>query len=226
MSSTEFQGEEEKARSLLRRGEQRWAPTLTVVAAIVLYLTLPDELILGPRWVLPALEAALFVPLLITNPVRMTKETGVTRAISLALIALVNVANVASLGLLVHRLLHHSSAQGRSLILTAIQIWVTNVLVFALWFWELDRGGPVARGVGRDGPPDFLFPQMSLSELSTGWAPRFVDYLYVAFTNASAFSPTDAMPLSPMAKMLMLGEATVALLTVAVVASRAVNILS
>ncbi len=209
------------------RPEHRGPATLTIVAALVLYLTLPGELVLGPRWVLPTLEAALLVPLLITNPVRMTTETRLTRAVSVTLIALINAANITSLGLLVHSLLdHHIKAGGRSLMITAMQIWVTNVLVFALWYWELDRGGPVARGVGLVRRADFLFPQMTTPDLRSAWMPRFYDYLYVSFTNATAFSPTDAMPISIWSKMLMLGEASVALLTVVVVASRAVNILS
>jgi hypothetical protein len=116
---------------------------------------------------------------------------------------------------------------GRELIVASVGIWLTNVIVFGLWYWELDRGGPYARHREDHPEPDFLFPQMCTPGAGRpDWAPGFTDYLYVSLTNATAFSPTDTMPLTPMAKLLMGGQAIASLLTVAVVASRAVNILS
>ncbi|HWC39507.1 MAG TPA: hypothetical protein VG476_13295 [Acidimicrobiales bacterium] len=211
----------------LTLGEHRWPAIATVAAALGMYFALPGKFVLGPRWILPALEAALLIPLIIANPVRLTRQTRATRAISVMLIALISLFNAFSTGLLVHGLLHGIKLGGRSLILSAIEIWITNVLVFTLWFWELDRGGPVARAFGESLPPDFLFPQMSNPEVAgRDWMPGFVDYFYTSFTNCTAFSPTDTMPLSPWSKLLMLVQAAVSLVTVAVVAARAVNILT
>jgi hypothetical protein len=211
----------------LTLGEHRWPAIATVAASVGLYFALPGKFVLGPKWILPALEAALIIPLVIANPVRLTRETQVTRAISVTLIALISLFNAFSTGLLVHGLLHGIKLGGRSLILSAIEIWITNVLVFTLWYWELDRGGPVARAFGERRRPDFLFPQMSTPKVAQeDWMPGFVDYFYTSFTNCTAFSPTDTMPLSPWSKLLMLLQASVALVTVAVVAARAVNILT
>ena len=115
---------------------------------------------------------------------------------------------------------------GHELIIAGSEIWLTNVLIFALWYWEVDRGGPGVRAAGLDGQPDFLFPQMTdESELYPGWRPQFVDYLYVSLTNATAFSPTDTMPLSVQAKMIMGLQSLISLVTIGLVVSRAVNIL-
>lgn len=208
-------------------GEHRWPAIATVAVSLGMYFALPDRFVLGPKWLLPALEGALLIPLTIANPVRLTRQTRATRAISVALIALISLFNAFSTGLLVHGLLHGIKLGGRSLILSAIEIWITNVLVFTLWYWELDRGGPVARAFGEQRRPDFLFPQMSNPDVAQpDWMPGYVDYFYTSFTNCTAFSPTDTMPLSPWSKLLMLLQASVSLVTVAVVAARAVNILT
>lgn len=193
---------------------------------MALYITLPERYTLGPAWLLPALEAALLVPLTIAVPHRAHDEPRWHRWLSVGLIALVTGANVVSLAVLVEQLLVGSStAEGRQLVVAATQIWLTNILVFALWYRELDRGGPAARARVQQAWPDFQFPQMTVPQLAPGWAPRFVDYLYLAFTNATAFSPTDVMPLTRWAKLLMLVQALASLVTVALVAARAVNIL-
>ncbi|GGB43429.1 hypothetical protein GCM10011380_36100 [Sphingomonas metalli] len=116
---------------------------------------------------------------------------------------------------------------GQSLLIDALNIWFTNIIVFALWFWNIDRGGPARLGLHDDKRPDFLFPQMiGTGDQDPTWSPGFIDYFYVAFTNATAFSPTDTMPLSAQSKLLMAVEATISLLTVGLVAARAVNILT
>jgi hypothetical protein len=159
-------------------------------------------------------------------PVRHARETAAHRIASLGLIAVVNAANVASLVLLVNSLLNGGASGGTLLVFAAMQIWLTNVIVFGLWYWELDRGGPSARCHEQHREPDFLFPQMTLPAAAPAdWTPRFLDYLYVAFTNATAFSPTDTMPLTMWAKILMAVQSLASLLTVALVAARAVNIL-
>jgi hypothetical protein len=206
--------------------ESRWAASAAVVAAVVLYVTLPERLTLGPVWLFPVLELALLVPLAVAVPVRHARETAAHRTASIALIAVVNAANVASLVRLVDSLLNGGMNPGTQLIFAAMQIWLTNVIVFGLWYWELDRGGPSARCKEGHREPDFLFPQMTTPAAAPpGWTPRFLDYLYVAFTNATAFSPTDTMPLTSWAKILMAVQSLASLLTVALVAARAVNIL-
>jgi uncharacterized membrane protein len=206
--------------------EPRWPASLAVTAALLLYMTLPGKLTIGPGWVIPALEGALLIPLTVRAPYRHREEVRLVRSASLLLIALVNLANVGSLALLVHAVLSGGAVTGRQLIFSGIQIWLTLNLVFALWFWEVDRGGPTIRGHADQREPDLLFPQMATHELGqTDWMPGFVDYLYLSFTNATAFSPTDTMPLTSRAKALMLLEALASITTVVMVAGRAVNIL-
>jgi uncharacterized membrane protein len=206
--------------------EPRWPASLAVAAALLLYMTLPGTLTIGPGWVIPALEAALLIPLTVRAPYRHREEVRLIRLASLLLIALVNLAVVASLVLLVNLVLSGDAVSGRELILSGIRIWLTLILVFSLWYWEVDRGGPAIRGEADQRDPDFLFPQMATHELGQmEWMPGFVDYLYLSFTNATAFSPTDTMPLSVRAKLLMLVEALASITTIVMVAGRAVNIL-
>jgi uncharacterized membrane protein len=209
-------------------GESRWPALLAVVAAIALQLILPDKLIrgLGNRGLIPALEGALIVVLLVANPGRISKEESRLRFVGVALIALITVANAISLVELIHALLYGTRAGGRPLVYASVPVWLTNVIAFGLWYWELDRGGPAARQVPEHPRPDFLFPQMSTPGSAPGWAPDFFDYLYTSFTNATAFSPTDTMPLTAWSKLLMMLQSFASLVTVALVVSRAVNILS
>ncbi len=208
--------------------EHRWPASLAVVAAIVLQVVLPNRVIqvLGPRWLLPALEGALLLALVIANPGRIDRESSALRAMSLALIAVITAANIIAIGELVDALLEHTQAAGRTLVYASIPIWLTNVIVFGLWYWEIDRGGPAARRRPNHRRPDFLFPQMSNPGSAPGWTPDYLDYLYTSFTNATAFSPTDTMPLTAWAKLLMMVQSLASLLLVALVVSRAVNILN
>jgi hypothetical protein len=207
--------------------EARWPAALSIVAAIILYVTLPNALVLGPRWVFPVFEGAILLPLMVARPHRIPGESGKSRMAAIVLIALANVANVASLALLLHLLIAGVHISGRSLVFSAIQIYLTNVIIFGLWYWELDGGGPAARLVARSPYPDFLFPQMNATaHAPPGWRATFFDYLYVSLTNATAFSPTDTMPLTRKAKSLMGVQCLASLLTVALVAGRAVNILT
>ncbi|MDA8026759.1 MAG: hypothetical protein M0T78_09510 [Actinomycetota bacterium] len=212
------------------KSEPRWPATVALGIAITLYVVLPSKLIFGPRFLIPGLEAALLIPLNIAIPFRNHKETTVIRALAVGLILLINLSNLASVALLVRQLLVNNSISGKILVEAAAAIWLTNILVFGLWFWEVDRGGPAKRSTAlRDGTtpvPDFLFPQMSIEQLRTSqWRPSFFDYLYLSLTNATAFSPTDTMPLTKIAKALMGSESLVSMVTVLIVAARAVNIL-
>jgi hypothetical protein len=154
------------------------------------------------------------------------RESHWRRRLALGLIGVVSLANIFSLIELCRLLVHGHPENGRALIGAGAVLWLTNVLLFGLWYWELDRGGPVARRLDERAQPDFLFPQMTEPRWSPkGWKPGMVDYLYVSLTNATAFSPTDTMPLTVAAKWLMSAQALTALVTVGLVVARAVNIL-
>jgi uncharacterized membrane protein len=206
--------------------EPFWPAQATILAAILLQLLLPRRLTVGPSWLIPSLEAALLIGMFLATPNQLEHEHRVRRNVALGLTAFVTAANIFSLGALTHFLLHHNVGNGRALIISGVLIWLTNLLIFALWYWEMDRGGPGRRAAGHDGPPDFLFPQMSDDHIMPpDWRPMFIDYLYVSLTNNTAFSPTDTMPLSPIAKSVMGVQSVVSLLTIGLIVSRAVNIL-
>lgn len=204
-----------------------WPAQATILAAIALQLLLPPRLTVGPSWLIPALEGALLIGMFLATPRELEGEHPLRRAVAIGLTAFVSAANIYSLGALTHFLLHHNVSKGQELIVSGVLIWLTNFLIFGLWYWEMDRGGPGRRAAGKDGPPDFLFPQMSDDSIEPrNWRPKFVDYLYVSLTNATAFSPTDTMPLSAMAKSVMGVQSIVSLVTIGLIVSRAVNILN
>ncbi|HEX7524810.1 MAG TPA: hypothetical protein VF327_00815, partial [Gaiellaceae bacterium] len=163
------------------RFEARWPSALAVVGAAALYLTLPNELVLGPpfvRFVVPALELAVLIPLSLTSPNRHASESGARRRVAMTLTALISAANALALFFLIRQLLYGSGVQGRTLLYAAFDIWVTNVIVFALWYWELDGGGPPRRLANPEAPRDFAFVQMTDPEVAApDWHPRFTDYL-------------------------------------------------
>lgn len=211
-----------------------WPSQLCVLGAILLQVRLPGKLTVGPTWLLPSLEGALLVGLAASTPRgRVDEDHLVRRRVALGLIALVNIANAISLYLLAHELLHKKLAvSGTSLILSGVAIWLTNLLIFALWYWQLDRGGPANRLRNPDpttpeGHPDFIFPEMDGGQPYTPstWSPGFLDYLSIAATTAPAFSPTDTMPNSQRAKVLMNIQGLISLVTLGLIISRAVGIL-
>lgn len=208
-------------------GEPRWPVSLAIVAAIALQIPLPNHLAFHPRWLLPALEALLLVGIVAANPKRIDKPSDVLRGASIALIAVISSANAWSAGRLVVNLVRgREGQQAAALLMTGAAVWLTNVIVFSLWYWELDRGGPVSRALATKPFPDFLFAQMQSPDLAPAdWEAGFVDYLYLSFTNATAFSPTDVLPLTAWAKLAMMLQSAVSLMTVALVIARAVNIL-
>jgi hypothetical protein len=216
-------------------GENRVPPAVAVLAAIIVYALLPEPVLITPRFVIPVVEVLLLIALVATNPRRMTRESRWSRWVSIGLAALVIATNLAALGLLI-RVLTSGSPSGTSLLVAAMQVWVTNVIGFALLYWELDRGGPVARRRMRredfadadwrfshDENDDAVVEVRRSSSQSSGWVPIFVDYLYLSVTNSSAFSPTDTMPLTSRAKVLLGLQATAALLTSLLVIARAVG---
>ncbi|MFE2553435.1 hypothetical protein ACFXGI_33605 [Streptomyces sp. NPDC059355] len=221
-----------------RRGEARAPAVVATLTAITLYLALPQQLLVAPRYVLPALEVLLLLPLIAINPRRLTRQTKTFRILSLTLVLLIVISNLVALGILVHELLNAQVEDGRALLVAALQVWLTNVIAFGLAYWELDRGGPVSRTqLPRDQLPlaDFRFSQDenddAVGEVADGasgtsdWVPSLPDYLYVSVTNSTAFSPTDTMPLSTRAKLLMSVQSVSALLTSLLVIARAVSIL-
>jgi uncharacterized membrane protein len=203
-----------------------WPIQVALLATIGFQLLLPERLTAGPTWLLPALEGVLLVALVVAFPRHIREEHPHRRQAALAITALISAANITSLVLLAHALIQHRSPNGRQLIGAGALIWLTNVIIFSLWYWETDRGGPGRRAAGHDRAPDFLYPQMSDDRIEPlNWRPQFIDYLYVSLTNATAFSPTDTMPLTPTAKTLMGLQSLVSLVTLGLIISRAVNIL-
>ena len=214
-----------------------------LVIAGLQMLFVNNNLVFGPKWLNPLLELAILAPLSVATAWTQRRARTATephhwitigryrRFIRLAALLLTIVAmlmNFEALVTVVRALIAGSKGpSGQSLLIDALNIWFTNVVVFALWFWNIDAGGPASRGLSAKRAPDFLFPQMlGAGDRDPAWSPGFIDYFYVSFTNATAFSPTDTMPLSPQAKILMTIESAVSLLTVGIVAARAVNILS
>ena len=216
------------------KAEQRWPVSAAVIFALVLQSLLPKQLELRPQWlhfVLYGLEGALLIILFAANPIRIERMSQPLRVASIFLIFLITASNTASAASLVREIVTndlHLSPQHAAvdLFLSGAAIWGTNVIAFALWYWEFDRGGPVDRLKGTRPYPDLLFTQMSEPELTPeGWGPHFVDYLYFSFTNATAFSPTDVLPFARWAKLTMLVQSAVSLLLGILVIARAVNIL-
>lgn len=220
-------------RTAARHGEVRLPASLAVAAAGAMYALMPHDLLFGPRWLIPSIELVLLVTLIVINPTRLTTETRLSRMASLALVTVIIVTNTVSLVFLLRDLTSTQPTTGRDLLVAALQVWVTNMIAFGLVYWELDRGGAIARLPSSSVPAkrhDFLFPQddPDIARHALGvdvWMPMFVDYLYVSMTNSIAFSPTDAMPLTTRAKVLMGFESIAALVTSLLVIARAVNVL-
>ncbi|MBA2609176.1 MAG: hypothetical protein H0U92_09580 [Actinobacteria bacterium] len=205
---------------------------------MALQTALPNDLIHGPRLLLPVVEVVLLIPLIVVNPQRFKRETAWSRSLSLTLVGVVAAANAFSLALLIKALLAGDAADGKKLLAAALEVWLTNIIVFGLIYWELDRGGPVKRTQldHKDLPPaDFRFSQDenadAIDEVAvtsshrSGWVPTLVDYFYVSVTNSTAFSPTDTMPLSTRAKLLMSTQCISALVVSVLVIAKAVGAL-
>jgi hypothetical protein len=221
-----------------------WALRFTAFGIVALQLLIINDLSLGPPWLAPALAVSIMIPISIEMTIgqrlahRATSEAeweAVRRhrmiiwRLVLALAAVISIANGFALFELIKALLASKPANGRALLLDALNIWATNVMVFAIWFWALDRGGPVMSALGRATAPEFAFqfpPPGPTSDAGGRTMAGFIDYLFLSFTNSTAFSPADTLPLSERMKLLMMLEASISLLTVALVAARAVGILS
>lgn len=209
----------------MRKSTMPRTPRLAVLVGIIvlgiLYLILPESLTIGPSWLLPAIEIVLMIPLVILLFTDNVPHIAI-RLLSLALLAVVTIGLIGGIVLLIKSLPYNKDAT--SLLRSAVLLWCSNVLVFALWYWEVDGGGPHQRHLSGHQAADLMFPQQADGNKS-GWVPHFVDYIFVAFTGATALSPTDTYPLTRTAKMLMMIEACISLVIVVLLAARAVNIL-
>ena len=214
--------------------ETRWeaGPAVAVAIALQIALAISSEMQDWTTWVLPwwmwlfpVVPEALFIISTFSRPHRALLELGIRRKAGIVLIGLASVANSFLVLSVIASLVSGHETSGSHLLLKGATVWLTNVILFGLWFWIFDRGGPASRVGPNPPPPDFQFPQMENPELAEpGWRPHFTDYMYVSFTNSIAFSPTDAMPLNRWAKLLMLFEASLSAMVILLVAARAVNI--
>jgi hypothetical protein len=203
--------------------EPRWPAFVAMVAAGGVYLALPEPLALGPSWLLLAVICLLLIPIVISA---YRGHQTVTRILTFVANGAITIAMIASLILLIQGIPQHLEAP-RALLRSAASLWVTNILVFALWYWKLDGGGPLLRELP-DGmsKSSFLFPQMIMHQhRDFSWVPNFVDYLFLAFNTSTAFSPTDTAVLSRWAKLGTMLQSLISLTIVALLAARAVNIL-
>ena len=208
--------------------EPRWQAHLAFLAVGAIFLALPRDLIVGPTWLLPTLIVMLLIPTVVTH---RTGRRSLNRARGIVINAITTLALIGSVILLVRSLPSHREAP-LNLLFSGGLLWLTNVLVFALWYWRLDGGGPTVRHEEKKfGSTSFLFPQMQVPHderaqfACTQWRPRFVDYLFVAFTQSSTFGPTDAPLLARWAKVLTMTQACISLSIVVLLISRAIGVL-
>jgi hypothetical protein len=209
-------------------GERRWPMAVAVIAATVLLVITPRHEAVKFWWIFPIIQLVMLGALIIADPGRIDRRSVVLRRVTIALIAVMTVANVLSGIRLIKDIIEGITGITPTILLGGgAAIWVTNVIVFSLWFWEMDRGGPTERMLRSAIPPSFIFPEESNTDRATsdGWEPTFPDYLYLAFTNATSFSPTDTMPVRMWAKMTMMLESAISLMIAILVVARAVNIL-
>jgi hypothetical protein len=208
-------------------GEPRWPMAAAVVAAIVLTILLPRDQRLLPAWVLPLIEGFLLVALIAGDPGAIDRRSKVLRGLSIALVSILALSALVATARLVNVLITggQQTNSASDLLEAGSIVWVSNILAFALLYWELDSGGAAARAHHTRAGVDFAFPQQMNPELAPAdWSPRFVDYLYLAFTNATALSPTDAMPIAHWAKLAMMVQSVSSLAILGLVIARAVNV--
>ena len=211
-----------------RRIEPRWPVVLTVLAVVFLLAVLPGRIRLLPIWLFYVIAIEVIAPMAaVTLTAAKARWLRVERVMTLFFFVVAGAATIVGLAYLIHAMVRRSvEINGLQLLTSSIAVWVTNVLMFSLLYWQIDRSGPEARLNNASTQPDWLFPQVGTPEdVPPDWRPVFVDYLFLGFTTATAFSPTDALPLTSRAKMLMMFESTISLVTIVVVASRAINIL-
>jgi hypothetical protein len=212
------------------RGEHWWPVALAIAAAAVLHVALPAKYRVNPPWVAPAVLLGLLAALIIGDPGRIDRQRTWLRVVTGVMIACLTAANLLAAVHLFHDILTNNKLYANNatgLLATGGVIWITNVIAFGLWYWDLDRGGAAARAHHPQANPAFIFPEMLHTDyVAVTWVPKFVDYLSLAFWTATAFSPTDVSAVRPWAKLLMITEAVVSLGIGALVIARAINILA
>jgi uncharacterized membrane protein len=209
--------------------EARWPMAGAIVAAMVLTVLLPDDVRLGQQWVLPSIEALLLVAVVAADPRSVTRRSRELRVLSIGLVSVLVIGSLWSTVLLIDALIHGGpqTDSAADLLEAGSIVWVSNNIAFALLYWELDGGGAAERVHREPEHPDLAFPQQINPKIGPpGWRPRFIDYFYLSFTNATAFSPTDVMPLVPWAKLAMTVQAVISLAILGLVIARAVNVFS
>jgi hypothetical protein len=210
------------------RPDHRLAPSIAIAVAVVLAILLPARLAPGPHWLLPAIEATFLVALVVMDPGRIDRRTRQVRAVSLGLVAVIASSASWAAGALVAELINGDplTTEASELLLSGALVWADTLIAFSFVFWELDGGGPAARYCDPPRYPQLAFPQQLDPDLAPpGWRPVFVDYLYLSLTNATAFSPTDVMPLARWAKLCMGVQALVSIVILSLVVANSVNLL-
>jgi len=210
------------------RGERRWPMAMAVLVAAAMQFALPNRHVLKPTFLFPTVELLLLVVLMIGAPGSIDRRSPLLHRLTLLLIAAMSLDNLAAVVELVGDIIRNDKQEtGTVLLATGGAIWLTNVIAFSLWYWMLDRGGPAERANQTGIAPAFVFAEMVSPEfVRDDWTPEYIDYLWLAFTNATAFSPTDTMPVTHWAKMLMFFQAAISLVVAVMVIARAVNILN
>jgi uncharacterized membrane protein len=210
----------------LAHRESRWPVSLTICAVIAAHLALAGDLSIEPSWLLPAVQVISLIVLLAAGPIG-TPQVSHLHRLRLAIPGLMSFATVFTLWYLIDALLHGANVPAVRLLADALAVWLSSAVAFSLWYWQFDAGGPLARATANaPRAPSFLFPQQISPDMTPGWRPLFGDYLYLSFTNQTAFSPTDTMPLTAWAKGLMAIQALISLVIGALVVARAVNIMA
>jgi hypothetical protein len=217
----------EPVRGETASAEARWPMAGAILSAMLLTVLLPDDVRLGPQWALPLIEGVLLIVVIAADPRSVTRRSRELRAVSIALVSVLVVGSLWSTALLIDDLVHGGpeTNSASDLLKAGSIVWLSNAIAFTLLYWELDGGGAAARAHDLPRYPDLAFPQQLNPIIGPpGWRPRFVDYVYLSFTNSTAFSPTDVMPLVPWAKLAMAVQATVSLAILGLVIARAVNV--
>lgn len=226
---TTLASSDQNSRQPAKVGETRWPMALAVLAAGALRIPLPPQLRDGDaRWGFLVVLVALLAVLVVGDPGRIDRNSTWLRVMTGTLIGLISAVNATAAARLVAGIINAEkfSTDANILLASGGAIWLSNVIIFGLWYWDLDRGGAAARARGSGPRPAFVFPEMTNAEyVGPDWYPKFVDYLSLSFTTAMAFSPTDVSAIKPWAKLMMMAEEVISLLVAILVVSRAVNIL-
>jgi uncharacterized membrane protein len=209
------------------KAERRWPMAAAVLFATALQIVTPRQGRLSFWWIYPVFEVLLLFVVIVQDPGRIDRRTALGRRLTLVLIAVMTIGTGIGLFVLTRDILtSNEHVTATALLGRGAALWLTNVIVFSLWYWELDRGGPAERAARSGITPSFAFPEDAFTELAReGWLPRYADYLYLSFTNATAFSPTDTLPVRVWTKMMMMVESLVSLTAAILIIARAINVL-